>query len=108
MIERRFESKDGKEVRIERRVYREGPHGPGGPGGPGRPPRPPHPPMGLMVIAAMDEADTNADGKVSKDEFRALQLRFFDAADVNGDGKIKAPPMPPEPPEPPAPPAAPR
>lgn len=78
--------------------------GPDGPGGPPRPPRPPHPPMGLFVMASIEEADANGDGKISKDEFRALQLRFFDAADVNGDGKLKLPPRPPEPPEPPAPP----
>jgi hypothetical protein len=56
----------------------------------------------------MEEADANKDGKISKDEFRALQARFFDAADVNGDGKIKLPPPPPEPPEPPQPPPPPR
>lgn len=109
VFERRFETKDGREIRIERREFRGpgGPDGPGGHGGPGGPPRPPHPPMGLLVFASMEEADANGDGKVSKDEFRAMQLRFFDAADVNGDGKIKAPPMPPEPPEPPEPPAPP-
>jgi hypothetical protein len=75
------------------------------------PPMPPHAPMVMMLLASAEEADTNHDGALSRDEFRAQQLRFFDAADVNGDHRIRAhempeaPPAPPEPPTPPAPPA---
>lgn len=80
---------------------------------PPMPPRPPHPPMFMMLMANSEEADTNGDGALSRDEFRAQHLRFFDASDANGDGKIRfepppeppMPPMPPTPPEPPAPPA---
>jgi len=107
VIERRTErdGRGGREVREEREES-EGPHGMGRH----------HPPMefGLIMIAAHEEADVNHDGKLSKDEFRAMQLRFFDAADVNGDGKIKFDPphwdhgRPPEPPMPPAPPPPPR
>jgi hypothetical protein len=91
------EGKPGRgDVVVERREFRHG-----GPPGPGRPPRPHHPPIGMFMIASMDEADANGDGKVSKDEFRTLHLRYFDAADVNGDGQIKLPPAPPMPPAPP-------
>lgn len=75
------------------------------------PPHAPHPPMFMMLLARSSEADRNGDGALSRDEFRAQQLRFFDAADANGDHRIRAPapppepPQPPEPPEPPAPPA---
>ena len=97
---------DRPDLRFERREFE---HHRGRDGdGPGRPPRPPHPPFGLLMIASMEEADANKDGKIAKDEFKAQQLRFFDAADVNGDGKIKLPPPPPEPPEPPQPPPPPR
>ena len=74
------------------------------------PPMPPHPPMFMMLVANSDEADTNGDGALSREEFRAQQLRFFDASDANGDCRIRfeAPPEPPQPPEPPAPPAPPR
>lgn len=70
------------------------------------PPRPPRPPMFMMLMASSDEMDTNHDGAISRDEFRAQQLRFFDASDANGDGRIRFEP-PPEPPAPPTPPAAP-
>lgn len=66
-------------------------------------PHPPHPPMFMMLMANSDEMDTNHDGAISRDEFRAQQLRFFDASDANGDGRIRFEP----PPEPPAPPPAP-
>lgn len=72
------------------------------------PPRPPHPPMFMMLIANSDEMDTNHDGAISREEFRAQQLRFFDASDANGDGRIHfEPPAPPIPPTPPAAPIAP-
>jgi hypothetical protein len=74
------------------------------------PPVPPRPPMFMMLIANSDEADTNGDGGLSREEFRAQQLRFFDASDANNDRRIRfeAPPAPPEPPAPPAPPEPPR
>lgn len=80
---------------------------------PPMPPRPPHPPMFVMVFANAEEADLNGDGALTRDEFRAQHLRFFDASDANGDGRIRfePPPAPPEPlqaPEPPAPPTRPR
>jgi hypothetical protein len=95
----------------------EAPEVPGAPVAP-RPPHPPHAPhapMLMMLFANSEEADTNHDGSLSRAEFRAQQLRFFDASDANHDGKIRfePPPMPPEPPaspappEPPAPPAPP-
>ncbi|MFZ2031704.1 MAG: hypothetical protein WAU68_15435 [Vitreimonas sp.] len=79
---------------------------------PPRPPHPPHAPMFMMLFANSEEMDTNHDGAISRDEFRAQQLRFFDASDVNGDGRIRfepppEPPMPPMPPMPPGAPAAP-
>jgi len=56
-----------------------------------------------------EESDLNNDGALSKEEFVAQQLRFFDAADANRDGKIKfEPPMPPAPPEAPTPPTPPQ
>jgi len=94
------------------------------------PPVPPVPavppaPMFMMLIANSDEADLNGDGALSREEFRAQHLRFFDASDANGDGRIRfeEPPIPPTPPTaaapaappapaaptaPPAPPAPPR
>ena len=73
------------------------------------PPRPPHPPMFMMLLGNSEEADRDGDGALSREEFRAQQLRFFDASDANGDGRIRFehPPMPPMPPQPPAPPAPP-
>jgi hypothetical protein len=70
------------------------------------PPHHAHPPMFMMLLANSDEMDTNHDGAISRDEFRAQQLRFFDASDANRDGRIRFEP-PPEPPVPPTPPAAP-
>ncbi len=77
------------------------------------PPMPPRPPMFVMVFANSEEADLNGDGALTRDEFRAQHLRFFDASDANGDGRIRfepppAPPEPPQAPEPPAPPTRPR
>ncbi len=71
-------------------------------------PRPPHPPMFMMLLASSEEMDTNHDGAISREEFRAQQLRFFDASDANGDGRIRFdPPAPPVPPTPPVAPTAP-
>ena len=100
MIERR-------EVRIHDGAAKDGP--PAAPPHAPAPPRPPHPPMGFMMLMSSDEADRNGDGALSKDEFVAQQLRFFDASDANGDGKIKFdPPKMPEPPAPPTPPTPPQ
>ena len=84
----------------------------GGPGEGASAPMPPHPPMFMMMLANSEEADLNGDGAMSRDEFRAQHLRFFDASDANGDGRVRfdaprhpaAAPMPPMPPAPPAPP----
>ena len=72
-------------------------------------PMPPMPPVFMMAAIHSGEADTNGDGALSREEFRAQQLRFFDASDANGDGRIELPdpPTPPEPPEAPEPPAPP-
>ena len=77
---------------------------------PPRPPRPPRPPMFVMIFANAEEADLNGDGGLSREEFRAQHMRFFDASDANGDGRIRyePPPAPPEPPEAPEPPEPPR
>ncbi len=80
------------------------------------PPMPPMPAMAptalLLMFANSEEADRDGDGALSREEFRAQQLRFFDASDADGDGRVRfsfdmpAPPAPPEPPQPaPAPPA---
>ncbi len=84
----------------------------GGPGEGTPAPMPPHPPMFMMMLANSEEADLNGDGAMSRDEFRAQHLRFFDASDANGDGRVRfdpprhpgTAPMPPMPPAPPAPP----
>lgn len=75
------------------------------------PPVPPVPAMPfMMLIANSEEADRNGDGALSREEFVAQHLRFFDASDANGDGRVRfePPPRPPEPPAPPAPPEPPR
>lgn len=75
------------------------------------PPVPPVPPAPfMMLIANSEEGDRNGDGALSREEFVAMHLRFFDASDANGDGRVRfePPPRPPEPPAPPAPPEPPR
>ncbi|MES1158666.1 MAG: EF-hand domain-containing protein [Terricaulis silvestris] len=102
-------------VEHEVRIYRDDNAAPPAPPEPGEPPAapnspmPPHPPMLMMMLLNHEEFDRNGDGALSRDEFRTMQMRFFDAADGNGDGRIKfeQPPEPPTPPEPHAPPAAP-
>lgn len=73
------------------------------------PPVPPVPgaPMLLMAFASSEEADRNGDGALSREEFVAQQLRFFDASDANGDGRVRFNFDLPEPPPAPAPPAPP-
>ena len=68
------------------------------------PPVPPVPPVFMFELGDESEADINGDGALSREEFRAQQLRFFDARDVNGDRRVRAP----RPPEPPVAPEAPR
>lgn len=80
---------------------------------PGVAPAPPVPPVPampfMMLIANSEEADRNGDGALSREEFVAQHLRFFDASDANGDGRVRfEPPAPPTPPAPPAPPEPPR
>ncbi|MEZ5971687.1 MAG: hypothetical protein R3C31_07790 [Hyphomonadaceae bacterium] len=77
---------------------------------PGIAPVPPVPPAMpfMMLIANSEEADRDGDGALSREEFVAMHMRFFDASDANGDGRIRfeaptppAPPAAPTPPEPP-------
>lgn len=117
--ERQAERAEREAERAEREVRRHvnrevvvihgGGHGewtaraPSAPPVPPVPPVPPRLPMFMMMVASSEEADLNGDGALSREEFRAQQLRFFDASDANGDGRIRFEP-PPEPPAPPAPP----
>lgn len=73
------------------------------------PPRAPRAPRltGAGMFAHFEEADLDGDGALSREEFRAQQLRRFDADDANGDGRIRAP-QPPAPPEAPVTPRPPR
>ncbi len=105
----------GERTVIERREVRIAPKAGAGPTAPSAapqppvPPRPPRAPMTMMLFMNAEESDLNNDGALSKEEFVAQQLRFFDAADANRDGKIKfEPPMPPAPPEAPTPPTPPQ
>jgi hypothetical protein len=102
----------GERTIIERREFRVAPKAgatPSAPAAAPRPPVPPRPPMTMMLFMNADESDLNNDGSLSKEEFVAQQLRFFDASDANRDGRIKFdPPMPPKPPEAPTPPAPPQ
>jgi len=74
------------------------------------PPVPPVPAVPfMMLIANSEEADRNGDGALSREEFVAQHLRFFDASDANGDGRVRfAPPRPPVPPVAPTPPEPPQ
>lgn len=60
------------------------------PGGPGRGPGGHGPHAGimreLMFVRLLKDADTNKDGKISKEEFTAYETKLFDAADANKDG----------------------
>jgi hypothetical protein len=76
------------------------------------PPAPPVPhvppvPHLMFWFGGEDEADLSGDGALSREEFRAQQLRHFDARDANGDGRVRLE-RPPEPPTPPTPPEPPR
>lgn len=62
-------------------------HGPRGPHGPDRPMGPPPAMMkDMMFIRLLKTADTNKDGKISKDEFTTSQDAMFTAVDTNKDG----------------------
>jgi hypothetical protein len=70
------------------------------------PPAPPVPHAPMLMWGGDEEADLNGDGWLSREEFRAQQLRHFDARDANGDGRVRhrpppAPPVAPRAPEPP-------
>jgi hypothetical protein len=76
----------------------------------GVPPVPPIPPIPAVWMGGIDdeESDLNGDGWISREEFRAQQLRYFDARDANRDGRVRyerppEPPVAPEPPQPPEP-----
>jgi hypothetical protein len=88
------------------RVIRNGDHMVVVPPVPPIPPVPPVPPIPRINMFSDSEADLNGDGAISREEFRAQQLRYFDAQDANRDGRVRfqLPPEPPEAPEPPAPP----
>lgn len=72
---------------------------------PGVAPTPPVAPAPFMLMHA-GEADRNGDGALSREEFVAQQLRYFDASDADGDGRVRigTPPQAPTPPAPAAPP----
>ena len=50
---------------------------------------PGNPAMLMMVLFNPDEFDRNGDHALSREEFRAMQLRIFDALDGNGDRRIQ-------------------
>lgn len=42
----------------------------------------------LVFVRLLKEADTNKDGKISKDEVAAWEVKLFEAADANKDGNV--------------------
>jgi hypothetical protein len=64
----------------------------------------------VFMIDGIEEYDRNGDQALSREEFRAQHMAFFDASDGNRDGRVRAiePPEPPTPPTPPEPPEPPR
>lgn len=42
----------------------------------------------LMFVRLLKDADTNKDGKITKDEVAAFETKMFDAADANKDGVL--------------------
>lgn len=42
----------------------------------------------LMFVRLLKNADTNKDGKITKDEITAFETKLFDAADANKDGVL--------------------
>lgn len=98
------ESEVGRRADRRARVLRHGP-GHAGPIAPVPPvPAVHHLPM-VTVWDGGEESDLNGDGWLSREEFRAQQLRYFDARDANGDGRVRhlrpQPPAAPEAPQPP-------
>lgn len=57
--------------------------GPGRPGGPGRAMM-----QDVMFVRLLKNADTDKDGKISKDEVTALQDKLFAQIDANKDGSL--------------------
>ncbi|WP_137135806.1 hypothetical protein [Rhizobium sp. FKY42] len=60
---------------------------------PGRPDREGHGPRGgmmqeLVFVRLLKDADTNKDGKVTKEEVAAWETKLFDAVDANKDGNL--------------------
>jgi Ca2+-binding EF-hand superfamily protein len=53
------------------------------PGGPGQD-------HGALARHMMGKMDTNRDGQISRDEFRATRIERFKTADLNGDGYLTA------------------
>jgi hypothetical protein len=45
---------------------------------------------GMMWDKMLERADTNKDGKISKDEFLAEEAKHFDEMDTNKDGVVTA------------------
>lgn len=45
---------------------------------------------GPRMLERLQEADTNGDGVVSRDEFLAMRAASFDKLDANGDGFVTA------------------
>ncbi|WP_312222197.1 calcium-binding protein [Rhizobium rhizoryzae] len=60
---------------------------------PGRPDREGHGPRGgmmqeLVFVRLLKDADTNKDGKITKEEVAAWETKLFDAADANKDSNL--------------------
>ena len=95
-LKRLDENGDGKLTQDELRPPRRGPGGPGGPGE-GPPPRgarrergqgPPDGERQARMLERIMQADTDLDGKISKDEARGRLKDGFDEVDADGSGFI--------------------
>lgn len=45
-------------------------------------------PRGAMMVRALERADANGDGTITREEFRAQAMQRFDRLDTNHDGKV--------------------